>query len=779
MAQHDYNLSNNTGALFRADLNTLANAIATVNSGATEPAVKFPGMLWLDVSGGGDGVVRRRNQANTAWLTDIGIDQTARDAAAAAQTTANAAMPKAGGTFTGPINLPVAVPTNNQAVSRAQADLLYQVVLPVPIAGSLLVGAAGGWQSKLDPGIAGSVLALSGGLPTWSVPATTATPNALVKTLADGTIDASLIPSVASGLKYRGTFKPVVNAEYPTTGGGGAAGAPTIGDFWVIDGLTTGGYTYLTGSLAGVTVYNGDSIAKSDPNWYKMGSTVNLQGYLKTDGSVAMAGDLDMAAHSVINIGGLIARSGTLVPFNGFNIDATNVVVSPQRGATGADLAPMVAGQLGTDIGRMQLFVGGSSANVGMIPVRYFSATAAYAAGEYVWNAGRIYRAKAAVAAGAFTASQWWRTIESEGAENIYGPLRTVSRSGFEFGSPTTLTRQYYLDHDDTTWAFNTADAAGAFAKNAFSVVRATGEVQAGNIQVGLKLRVMGDAGFYGPLVFINQGYDALQFQPGGGYTFIVTARDNGQWIFYDSKRAISAALYESVSALTGAPQWSFAGGVIATSGLQVNDRVTAGTYYTFYGQSGIGRIYHSGFGNDVMTFDATGSAGVAYNLRVNNVGTMVNGCVVVDRNDSAQNWLWYAQGGETHWYHNTVGLRMRLSYNGNLTIVGSGHGTGWFNDCDARLKSGGTEWEARDLDIPLYRYTRDSSGAIEVGVYGQDVQAVAPEHTQTVEGSDGEPIVAVNMANLALEIAMNARDRVIALEAAVAALTPPTATEH
>ena len=99
MAQHDYSIANATGLNFRNDLNAALQAIVTTNAGAVAPSATFAGMFWLDMSAGGDGVVRRRNAANSAWISDVGVDQVARDAAAAAQATANAALPKAGGTM--------------------------------------------------------------------------------------------------------------------------------------------------------------------------------------------------------------------------------------------------------------------------------------------------------------------------------------------------------------------------------------------------------------------------------------------------------------------------------------------------------------------------------------------------------------------------------------------------------------------------------------------------------------------------------------------------------
>jgi len=66
MAQHDYNIANQTGANFRADLNNALEAIATVNSGATEPATTFAHQLWVDTS---SSELKIRNSDDNAWIT--------------------------------------------------------------------------------------------------------------------------------------------------------------------------------------------------------------------------------------------------------------------------------------------------------------------------------------------------------------------------------------------------------------------------------------------------------------------------------------------------------------------------------------------------------------------------------------------------------------------------------------------------------------------------------------------------------------------------------------
>ena len=73
MAQHDYNLANQSGADFRADLNNALAAIVTVNSGATSPSTTFAHQLWVDTA---NSVLKIRNSANDAWIT-TGVSITA------------------------------------------------------------------------------------------------------------------------------------------------------------------------------------------------------------------------------------------------------------------------------------------------------------------------------------------------------------------------------------------------------------------------------------------------------------------------------------------------------------------------------------------------------------------------------------------------------------------------------------------------------------------------------------------------------------------------------
>ena len=66
MAQHDYVIANGTGAAVRSDLNGALGAIATNNSGATEPTTTYAYQWWPDTT---TGLLKIRNAANSAWVT--------------------------------------------------------------------------------------------------------------------------------------------------------------------------------------------------------------------------------------------------------------------------------------------------------------------------------------------------------------------------------------------------------------------------------------------------------------------------------------------------------------------------------------------------------------------------------------------------------------------------------------------------------------------------------------------------------------------------------------
>ncbi len=65
MAQHDYNIANQTAPNARADINNVLAAIATNNSGASEPSTTFANQWWYETD---TNLLKIRNEANDAWI---------------------------------------------------------------------------------------------------------------------------------------------------------------------------------------------------------------------------------------------------------------------------------------------------------------------------------------------------------------------------------------------------------------------------------------------------------------------------------------------------------------------------------------------------------------------------------------------------------------------------------------------------------------------------------------------------------------------------------------
>lgn len=73
MSQHDYSVADSDGATVRADINDVLAAIVSRNSGTSAPSTTFAYMLWADTT---NGVLKRRNAANSAWIVEATIDET-------------------------------------------------------------------------------------------------------------------------------------------------------------------------------------------------------------------------------------------------------------------------------------------------------------------------------------------------------------------------------------------------------------------------------------------------------------------------------------------------------------------------------------------------------------------------------------------------------------------------------------------------------------------------------------------------------------------------------
>lgn len=72
MAQHDYDIANQTAPNLRADLNNVLAAIVSQNSGSTAPSSTFANMIWYDTA---NNILKMRNEADDAWINVAYVNQ--------------------------------------------------------------------------------------------------------------------------------------------------------------------------------------------------------------------------------------------------------------------------------------------------------------------------------------------------------------------------------------------------------------------------------------------------------------------------------------------------------------------------------------------------------------------------------------------------------------------------------------------------------------------------------------------------------------------------------
>jgi len=76
MAQHDYDIANQTAPNFRSDLNDALEAIATNNSGSTQPSATYANQWWYDTS---NNILKIRSEADDAWINVGYLDQSTNE----------------------------------------------------------------------------------------------------------------------------------------------------------------------------------------------------------------------------------------------------------------------------------------------------------------------------------------------------------------------------------------------------------------------------------------------------------------------------------------------------------------------------------------------------------------------------------------------------------------------------------------------------------------------------------------------------------------------------
>ena len=192
MAQHDYDIGNQAGSAFRADLNNALAAIVSVNSGSSDPATMYAYQLYADTT---NNLLKQRNAGNSGWVTIGTLGTTnwglaalasptftgtpsAPTASAGTNTTQIATtafvvssyLPLAGGTVTGNITLNAQsdirfadADSSNYVALQAPATVASNLTLTLPAAD----GSSG--QALTTNGSGALAFATIGGVPTGAV----------------------------------------------------------------------------------------------------------------------------------------------------------------------------------------------------------------------------------------------------------------------------------------------------------------------------------------------------------------------------------------------------------------------------------------------------------------------------------------------------------------------------------------------------------------------------------------------------------------------------------
>ncbi len=116
-------------------------------------------------------------------------------------------------------------------------------------------------------------------------------------------IDDSIVVVASSDTNlghYRGLFEPTTELEYPRSNNPTDPESDSAhpGDYWHL------GYEYvwLEGDLAGERGFKNDVMMYSALGWELLETDLDISGYVRTDGSSEMEGDLNLNGHKVINM---------------------------------------------------------------------------------------------------------------------------------------------------------------------------------------------------------------------------------------------------------------------------------------------------------------------------------------------------------------------------------------------------------------------------------------------------------------------------------------------
>tara|TARA_R110000868_G_scaffold250792_2_gene507553 strand:+ start:1596 stop:2234 length:639 start_codon:yes stop_codon:yes gene_type:complete len=151
MAQHDYNIANQTASSARTDINNALSAIVSNNSGTSAPTTTFANMTWYNTT---NNILQIRNEGNTAWITLGTVDQ-GGSKFEPNQTIATQAEAEAGTNNTKmmtPLRVEQAISYHTTAPNYATSgtSITHQAVFQAPSDGVIVVNPYGVYRNGIQ-----------------------------------------------------------------------------------------------------------------------------------------------------------------------------------------------------------------------------------------------------------------------------------------------------------------------------------------------------------------------------------------------------------------------------------------------------------------------------------------------------------------------------------------------------------------------------------------------------------------------------------------------------
>ena len=200
----DYSLANQSGANFRSELNTILAAIASQNSGSSDPATTYAYQWYIDTSAS-PALLKLRNGSNNAWITvgDVTATNLGMLTGSSTLTAGNLS-----GTIPSAVlgNSSLFLGTTSVALNRSSANLaltgISSVALPGSTSGTITIqsAAVAGTNTITFPAVTGTVI-------------TTGDTGTVTNTMLTGAIVDSKLNTISTAGKVANSATTATNAN--------------------------------------------------------------------------------------------------------------------------------------------------------------------------------------------------------------------------------------------------------------------------------------------------------------------------------------------------------------------------------------------------------------------------------------------------------------------------------------------------------------------------------------------------------------------------------------